>query len=177
MSEVYSMYSLSRSEKKRLLERIKRKIPFLTTIPIDRADVTILKTRRGFNLYRVDDRVLLWEVDDEIYPTILALLLYKIEIPKVVVDKGAVPHILNGADVMRPGIVTFEGDFKKGDLVAICEEEKGRAIALGRALFSRMEIESMKRGNVVENLHNIKERVWNFCLRCSRLSQYSTILF
>lgn len=169
MSEIHSMYSLSRSEKKRLLEKIKESIPVPANLPLDKLNVTILKTRRGFNLYRVEDVILLWEIDDEIYPTILALLLYRIDIPGVIVDRGAVPHILNGADVMRPGIVFFKGDFEKGDLVAIYEEEKRRAIALGRALFSRNEIESMRRGKVVKNLHHIKDKIWDLCLKYSKL--------
>ena len=52
----------------------------------------------------------------------------------VVVDMGAVPRIVSGADVMRPGVVDVVGDFREGDVVVIRDEIHRKAIAVGRAL-------------------------------------------
>jgi RNA-binding protein, containing PUA domain len=64
--------------------------------------------------------------------------------PKVVVDAGAVKPIINGADVMRPGIKEFLGDFGKDDVVFVTDE-KGRVIAVAVALYSRQEVEQMQK--------------------------------
>ena len=41
--------------------------------------------------------------------------------PKAVVDMGAVRHVYNGADIMAPGIVRFEGKFAKGAIVLVID--------------------------------------------------------
>jgi len=94
-------------------------------------------------------------VDDDYYPTLeLILELYErgkeIPFPVVTVDKGATKFILNGADVMRPGIVEMD-NFNKGDLVLVVDEE-GNLLCLGRALYSKEEIEKMQKGKVIKNL-------------------------
>ncbi|MGC8583350.1 MAG: DUF1947 domain-containing protein [Thermoproteus sp.] len=88
-----------------------------------------------------------------------ALSLY----PLVLVDAGAVKHILNGADVMRPGIRSIEGDFGKGDPVLV-SDEKRRAIAIGIALYPRGELEAMDRGKVIYNAHYLGDKVWKLSL-------------
>ena len=45
--------------------------------------------------------------EDKLIPTLI-LLLKDIFIPKVTVDMGAVRFVINGADVMRPGITEVE---------------------------------------------------------------------
>jgi RNA-binding protein, containing PUA domain len=64
--------------------------------------------------------------------------------PKVVVDAGAVKRIINGADIMRPGIKEFIGEFNKGDVVFVVDE-KGRVIAIAVALYSKQEMVQMER--------------------------------
>lgn len=83
--------------------------------------------------------------------------------PRAVVDPGAVKAIINGADVMRPGIRGFEGDFKKGDVVLVADE-KGRVIAVTAALYSRGEIEQMQKGKVLLNLHYLGDKLWKASL-------------
>jgi PUA domain protein len=81
-------------------------------------------------------------------------------LPKIVVDMGAVAHVVNGAQIMRPGIRQFRGDFAKGDLVVIVDEKFNKAIALGLA---EMDSESMKllsKGRVITNLHYVGDELW-----------------
>lgn len=82
------------------------------------------------------------------------------KLPFVVVDKGAIPHICNGAKVMRPGIVDFPNEFNKGELVAIKEEIHGKFIAIGRALCSSNEAKKMDKGVVLENIHYVGDKLW-----------------
>jgi PUA domain protein len=90
--------------------------------------------------------------------------------PKVVVDAGAVKPIINGADVMRPGIKEFLGDFGKDDVVFVTDE-KGRVIAVAVALYSRQEMEQMQKGKVLINLHHLGDRIWQASLELVKEKQ------
>ncbi len=77
----------------------------------------------------------------------------------VVVDKGAVKYIANGADVMRPGIVSYTS-FSVNDVVVVKVEEYGNVIAVGVALVNSSMLPQMVKGKVVKNLHHIGDAVW-----------------
>jgi PUA domain protein len=81
--------------------------------------------------------------------------------PKVVVDMGAVKFVTNGANVMRPGIRSFQGPFLKGDVVVVVDEKHGKALAVGTALVDGVEAEKMERGPVVKNVHYIGDKFWD----------------
>jgi PUA domain protein len=78
--------------------------------------------------------------------------------PAVRVDKGAIRFVCNGADIMRPGIVSHDG-FAKGNVVRVVEPG-GKHLAVGMALADGADLESMERGNVVKNLHYVSDRYW-----------------
>ncbi len=82
------------------------------------------------------------------------------KLPTVTVDIGAIKFVCNGANIMRPGITQIEGDFTKSSLVLVREQKYGKAIAVGRALLSKVELESAAKGSVVENLHYVGDRFW-----------------
>ena len=82
-------------------------------------------------------------------------------LPKVVVDMGAVPHVVNGAQIMRPGIREVKGDFGKGDLIVIVDEKFGKAIALGLADMYSGVMKSMSKGKVITNVHYVGDTLWN----------------
>ena len=67
---------------------------------------------------------------------------------------------MNGADVMKPGIVWADERIKKDDFVYITVEEKDTPIAVGLALVDGPEMIG-KRGKAVKNLHHIKDKIWN----------------
>lgn len=79
----------------------------------------------------------------------------------VVVDRGAVPYVCNGANVMGPGIAAADPVLKPGDLLVVREETHGKAIAVGRAL---VEGGAMVRGKgrAVENLHYVGDELWEY---------------
>ncbi|MFQ6134683.1 MAG: PUA domain-containing protein [Nitrososphaerales archaeon] len=79
---------------------------------------------------------------------------------KIVVDKGAIRYVCNGANVMRPGVVQCEGRFESGDMVAVKEEQHGKLIAVGLALVDSSEIQNMGKGVVVKNMHYIGDKFW-----------------
>jgi PUA domain protein len=75
---------------------------------------------------------------------------------------GAVPYVCKGANVMKPGIRRFEGEFAKGDLVFIVDERYGKPLAIGEILLGKIEAEGATQGVVIRNVHFVGDRIWNF---------------
>jgi PUA domain protein len=80
--------------------------------------------------------------------------------PSATVDEGAIKFMLNGADVMRPGIKSFDQWGEPGKLVVVKEEKKGRAIAIGKATVASAEAQSMTKGVCLKNVHHVGDRYW-----------------
>ena len=81
--------------------------------------------------------------------------------PAAVVDEGAIRFLLNGADVMRPGIRTFDDWGGAGRTVVVKEEKKGRAIAVGTSIVSSADAQGLAKGGCIRNLHHVGDRFWN----------------
>jgi PUA domain protein len=81
--------------------------------------------------------------------------------PGVMVDEGAIKFLLNGADVMRPGIRKLDDWGEAGKMVVVREEKKGRAIAVGTTLVPSTEAQKMSKGPCIKNLHHVGDRYWN----------------
>lgn len=81
-------------------------------------------------------------------------------LPEAVVDEGAIRFLLNGADVMRPGVRRMDSWGGAGRLVAVREEKKGRAIVVGLSTVSGEEAQAMAKGSCLKNLHYVGDRYW-----------------
>ena len=81
-------------------------------------------------------------------------------LPRVVVDMGAVAHIANGADVMRPGIKEVRDSFGRGGLVVIVDEKFGKPIALGLAQVDSEEMRGVSKGKVIQTVHYVGDELW-----------------
>jgi len=68
--------------------------------------------------------------------------------PKVYVKELAAKNIIKGAALMAPGLEKVSGQFGKGDVLAIMENN--RIIAVGKALFDSVAITNQKRGPIVK---------------------------
>ena len=79
--------------------------------------------------------------------------------PNVMVDMGAVKFMCKGANVMRPGIKKYT-EFSKGDVVCIVEESQHKFLAVGKAVTDSSELDDMKKGEVIKNLHYISDKCW-----------------
>ena len=80
-------------------------------------------------------------------------------LPCVAIDRGAVPFMIKGADVMRPGIVQTD-EFSKDGIVAVVDATHRKPLCVGLALFSSSEILPMTSGKVIKNLHYVGDEVW-----------------
>ena len=80
--------------------------------------------------------------------------------PSATVDEGAIRFLLNGADVMRPGIKSLDEWGDPGRTVVVKEEKKGRAIAIGLSTVSGSEASAMTKGSCLKNLHHVGDKYW-----------------
>jgi len=81
----------------------------------------------------------------------------------VTVDAGAVSFVSDGADVMRPGIVEADATIAAGDLVVVCEESHGKALAIGEALVAGAEMLG-EEGRVVTSLHHVGDELYTLAV-------------
>lgn len=104
------------------------------------------------------DGIKILKVDDDYLPFLTEIEMLK-RFPAVTVDMGAVKFMCKGANLMRPGIKEFT-EFKKDNLVCIVEESQHKFLAVGKAMVDSSELESMKKGEIIENIHYISDRFW-----------------
>jgi len=109
----------------------------------------------------VDGEPIILEYEGNYYFTVYGLLKFRPERGKVVVDRGAMPHIINGADVMKPGIIYADESIKKGEFVYVVVEEKETPLAVGIALVDGKEMKNGK-GKAVKNIHHLKDKIWKY---------------
>ncbi|MCF7798616.1 RNA-binding protein [Candidatus Woesearchaeota archaeon] len=107
----------------------------------------------------VDNKLYFLLFNDVWCPSLKLLVDNPTLLPHVVVDKGAIKFVVNGADVMRPGIVRMDS-FCLGALVVIVDEGFGKPLAVGTALFSSDDMRKMDSGKVVTLLHHIGDAYW-----------------
>ncbi len=117
----------------------------------------------NFNVILINGKVLLFSIDGEYFPTVRGVLELELAKYVVIVDAGAVRFVVNGADIMCPGIVSADSDIMKGDLVIIKEETHGKPLAIGRALISG-EAMTADSGKAIKSLHYVGDKLWNIDL-------------
>ncbi len=115
----------------------------------------------------IDEQVILmnnepvfFHLGEKLVPT-LKLLQKSMVLKKITVDMGAVPFVIKGADIMRPGIKLIDEGINKDDFVAIVDEKHNKPLGVGIALFSGEEMKSMTNGKSVKNIHYVGDKIWN----------------
>jgi PUA domain protein len=113
----------------------------------------------GPKVYIFDGNILLAEIKNELYPTLINPAVDRL--PSIIVDMGAVPYVCNGADIMSPGIVRIVNDFDQGDLIVIRDTKHKKILAIGKALLSSNNMRETKKGKVILNLHYVGDKLWD----------------
>ncbi len=120
-----------------------------------------------FSVVTVDNEPLILEFEGRYYFTVYGIMKFRPKKGWVVVDEGAMPFIMRGADVMKPGIVEVDEDIKVGDFVYVVVEGKLTPIAVGIALVDGKEMVGDK-GKAVKNVHHVKDKIWNYFFKSKR---------
>ena len=113
----------------------------------------------GTKVYLLDGEASFALASDTMYPALNNPHIEKL--PNVIVDMGAIPYVCKGADVMSPGVVRIDNDFRKGDLVVIRDVNHGKALAIASALVSSENFKDMTKGKAFRNLHYVGDKIWN----------------
>ena len=116
----------------------------------------------GSRILLLNNEILFFEHEGRNYPTLRALLAGIIVIPTVMVDMGAVKFVVNGADIMRPGITKVDDSVSANGIVAIVDERHGKPLAVGVSKLSASDLRAATSGKVVKSIHHINDDLWVF---------------
>ncbi len=109
-----------------------------------------------YNIILLDKSPIFIEVDNKIIPNIK--IVKNVLKNKVKVDMGALKFLINGADVMAPGIVYYDKTIKEKDIVFVLDEKHSKLICIGIAL---IDFENLpEKGKVIKNVHYVGDKVW-----------------
>jgi PUA domain protein len=124
--------------------------------------IEVIHSEAGDILYAINNVLKLWKSKHGYLPVLTLLLNNQVKLKTIIVDMGAIRFVTNGADIMRPGITKIDPEIKENEIVRIADETHGKTLAVGKAMYNAQEMESIKKGKVVKNLHTIKDSVWEF---------------
>lgn len=147
--------TLSKKEIKELNEKLQK-----YNFQFDKKENVEVVEEDKYTIIKSDNAVMFFYLNNEIIPSLKSVLKEKIDLKKITVDMGAVKFVVNGADIMRPGIVGIENGIENGEIIEIIDINNKKPLAVGRSLFNSKEIENMLGGKVVLNLHYIGDRIW-----------------
>lgn len=161
MSQKHRRYTLKSKESKQILAQASQKLKInLETLFGSKTNAEIVESETG-DLILIDGKPTLFKDNDTFFPTLTATEIVTL-LPKAVVDMGAVRFVCNGADVMAPGVVRYEGSFARGDVIVVVDVTHGKPLALGEALHSSEEARKIRQGPVVKSKHYVSDKVWSF---------------
>jgi PUA domain protein len=123
--------------------------------------IEVLETNADFSLFLVNKKPFLIDTGDWVFPTLKGAIQFPFPDRRVVVDAGAIPYVINGADVMRPGIVSVTDDVKVSSPVQIVDERHGKPIAIGIALLDAPDMRARVSGKMCKNFHYVSDEIWN----------------
>ena len=161
MSEKFRRHFLKAKEAKTLLDKASQKLKIdLEQILKAKANVELVETDFA-KIFLINGKPVLVKAGEEVFPTLVFNEFFALA-PKVVIDMGAVPHVCSGANVMAPGIVRFEGEFKSGDFVLVVDEKHGKPIAIGEIIYDVDAAQMVSQGVVVKNIHFVSDKIWDY---------------
>lgn len=164
MSEKFRRYFLKDKDAKAFVDKAREKLGIhLEQILRSKANIELIQTEFA-EIYLIGGKPSVAKTAQNLFPT-LVFKEFIVSAPKVFVDMGAVPHVCNGANVMAPGIVRFEGEFRKGDFVIIVDEKHGKTLAIGEIVYDVDEAKKVKHGIIVKNIHFVSDKIWDFIKR------------
>ena len=132
--------------------------------------IEIAETAAKFNIYLVDKKPILMEKiadpakPDEpgwAFPTLRGAVLRPFTSCRIIVDMGAVPYMINGADIMRPGIVDVTPDVKAGMPAVAVDVSHGKPLAVVIPLYDAAGILALEKGKAAKNIHYVGDELWN----------------
>lgn len=123
--------------------------------------IEIAETTSKFNIYLIDKKPILMEKDEWAFPTLRGAILRPFSGRRIIVDMGAVPYMINGADIMRPGVVSVTPDVKANLPALVVDESHGKPLAVVIPLYDAEGILALEKGKAAKNIHYVGDELWN----------------
>ena len=127
---------------------------FEETDPVDRASTL------DYDVLIHKGQIMCLIFDEVPFLSIRGILNYGAESSFVTVDMGAVPYVINGADIMSPGIVDLDKTLKEGDIAWVRDITHSKPLAIVRLSKSPDEILNEKKGKAALNIHYVGDKLW-----------------
>jgi PUA-domain protein len=157
---VKKRHSIRKSQAEDLMDRLALQIgPSSALFHADM--IEILETNAEVALYLVNKKPLLMDTGTWVFPTLKGAVQIPFPERMVTVDAGAIPYVVNGADVMRPGIVAVSDDVVAGGPVQIVDERHKKPLAIGVALMDGPAIRASAQGKMCKSVHHVGDELWN----------------
>ncbi|EMC96296.1 hypothetical protein BAUCODRAFT_470006 [Baudoinia panamericana UAMH 10762] len=115
-----------------------------------------------------DARILWWQVDGKMYPSVYTLWRNPNIVPLLHTPDIVIRKLQGGADLMTPGLAggpPFSARAKKGAVAAIASTERPSVpVAVGVCAIEVSALEKVQgqRGHAVENLHWVGDELWSY---------------
>lgn len=116
----------------------------------------------GSRVLLLDGEIVFFQHEGRMFPALRALLNGLIDVPRITVDMGAVKFVVNGADIMRPGITQVDDRVKENGIVVVVDENHGKALAVGISKLSAEALRAATGGKVIKSIHHINDDLWVF---------------
>jgi len=150
--------ALKSSEAKRVLQEFEQKFPAFAADLHSKEILEEIDVENG-KLYLLDSKPFAISTASGLFPSLLNDNVLK-TLPSIIVDMGAIPHICNGADVMRPGIREIHGEFEKGAVLLVKDVKFGKSIGICVAETSSESMQTMGKGKAAQNVHYVGDSFW-----------------
>ncbi len=150
--------TLKSSEAKLLLPEFKQRVPGFTVSLQSKEVFEEILVDDG-RLFLMNEKPFAVSKGSRLFPSLVNEEALK-TLPWIVVDMGAIPHICNGADIMRPGIREIHGEFEKGAVLLVKDIKFGKPIGICVAEASSESIRAMRKGKAAQNVHYVGDCFW-----------------
>jgi len=160
MSEAKRRHFLSDRETTQLLDEFSQKLSLdIKQLLGTKTKIEVAETQTA-KVFFANNRPILAILNNTLLPTLLFEEALRL-LPKIIVNMGAVPHICNGADVLAPGVVRIEEEYKTNDYVVVVDERHSKPLALVIALTDSQTASKMQHGKIAKNIHYVGDDLWN----------------
>lgn len=128
-------------------------------VECSKKDIVEVVEDNSFKFLAINQEPAFFYREKKLIPTLKYLQTYAL-LKRITIDMGAVKFIVNGADVMRPGIVEIEEGISKDDYVVVVDQNNRKPLAVGIALFDTEEMKALAKGKAVKVVHYVGDEVW-----------------
>jgi PUA domain protein len=150
--------ALKSSEAKRVVQEFEQKFPAFVADLHSKEILEEIDIENG-KLYLLDSKPFAISTAIGLFPSLLNDNVLK-TLPSIIVDMGAIPHICNGANIMRPGIREIHGEFGKGAVLLVKDVKFGKSIGICVAETSSESMQTMGKGKAAQNVHYVGDSFW-----------------